>query len=116
MTLRFQRTVSATKRLASSADGIKFYVYLFDCNNDRCGSIQFATGPHTSATGKLELERVNEWNKTKRWARAYFGGAVLTPIGTEIVDRYRAMQASAQLAADAELRVIEALARDGGGE
>jgi len=62
------------KRLASSADGIKFYVYLFDCNNDRCGSIQLATGPHTSATGKLELERVNEWNKTKRWARAYLNG------------------------------------------
>jgi hypothetical protein len=45
-----------------------------------------------------------------------YGGAVLTPIGTQIVDRYRAMEASAQLAADAELRAIEALARDGGEE
>jgi molybdate transport system regulatory protein len=41
------------------------------------------------------------------------GGAVLTPIGTQIVDRYRAMEASAQLAAGAELSAIEALARDG---
>jgi molybdate transport system regulatory protein len=40
-----------------------------------------------------------------------YGGAVLTPIGTQIVDHYRAMEASAQLAADAELRAIEALAR-----
>ena len=44
------------------------------------------------------------------------GGAVLTPIGTQIVDHYRAMEASAQLAADAELRAIEALARRGGEE
>ena len=43
-----------------------------------------------------------------------YGGAVLTPIGTQIVDLYRAMEASAQLAADAELRAIEALARGGG--
>jgi molybdate transport system regulatory protein len=45
-----------------------------------------------------------------------YGGAVLTPIGIQIVDLYRAMEASAQLAADAELRAIEALARDGGGD
>ena len=42
-----------------------------------------------------------------------YGGAVLTPIGTQIVDLYRAMEASAQLAAGAELRAIEALARPG---
>jgi molybdate transport system regulatory protein len=41
------------------------------------------------------------------------GGAVLTPIGTQIVDLYRAMEASAQFAAGAELRAIKALARDG---
>jgi molybdate transport system regulatory protein len=44
------------------------------------------------------------------------GGTVLTPIGTQIVDLYRAMEASVQLAADAELCAIEALARDGGEE
>jgi molybdate transport system regulatory protein len=42
-----------------------------------------------------------------------YGGAFLTPIGTQIVDLYRAMEASGQLAADAELRAIEALARRG---
>jgi molybdate transport system regulatory protein len=42
-----------------------------------------------------------------------YGGAMLTPVGTQIVDLYRAMEASAQLAAGAELRAIEALARDG---
>jgi molybdate transport system regulatory protein len=43
-----------------------------------------------------------------------YGGAVLTLIGAQIVDLYREMEASAQLAADAELRAIEALARGGG--
>jgi molybdate transport system regulatory protein len=52
---------------------------------------------------------------TERGGRNY-GGAVLTPIGTQIVNLYRAMEASAQLAADAELRAIEVLARDGGEE
>jgi molybdate transport system regulatory protein len=52
---------------------------------------------------------------TKIGGRNY-GGAVLTPIGTQIVDLYRAMETSAQLAAGAELRAIEALARDGGEE
>jgi molybdate transport system regulatory protein len=52
---------------------------------------------------------------TEKGGRNY-GGAVLTPIGTQIVDLYRAMEASAQLAAGAELRAIEALARDGGEE
>jgi Putative bacterial sensory transduction regulator len=62
------------KIIVTSTDGMKFSVYMFDCQNDRCGSLQFATGPHASATGKLELERINEWNKTKRWARAYLNG------------------------------------------
>ena len=49
------------------------------------------------------------------------GGAVLTSVGTKIVVLYRAMEASAQLAGDAELRAMQALARhrrtpDRGGE
>jgi molybdate transport system regulatory protein len=43
-----------------------------------------------------------------------YGGAILTPVGTQIVDLYRTMEASAQLAAVAELRSIEALTRGGG--
>ncbi len=49
--------------------GVKFGVYLLDCKDDRCGSIQFAAG--WARTGGTDLARVNEWNRTKRWARAY---------------------------------------------
>ena len=39
------------------------------------------------------------------------GGAVLTSVGTQMVDLYGAMEASAQLAAAPELRVIQNLVR-----
>ena len=57
------------KIVSSTLDGVKFGVYMFDCKGDKCGSIQFAAGwPPNS---KITASRVNEWNRTKRWARAY---------------------------------------------
>jgi len=52
-----------------ASDGGGFNIYLFDCDSDRCGSVQFAAGFRTD--GKIRLDRVNEWNRDKRWARAY---------------------------------------------
>jgi len=57
------------KIVSSSVGGVKFGVYMFDCNGDKCGSIQFAAG--WPANGKIPVTRVNDWNRTKRWARAY---------------------------------------------
>ena len=48
--------------------GINFDVYFYDCEADRCRSIQFAAGwsnSHASAA------RINEWNTTKRYLRVY---------------------------------------------
>jgi molybdate transport system regulatory protein len=47
---------------------------------------------------------------TEKGGRNY-GRTVLTPMGNKIVDLYRAIEVSAQLAADTELRAIEVLAR-----
>ena len=55
-------------KIVSSAKG-GFDIYLFDCDGDRCGSLQFATGFRTK--GKIKADRVNDWNREKRWARAY---------------------------------------------
>ena len=82
------------KIVSSSLDGVKFGVYMFDCKGDKCGSIQFAAGwPPNS---KIAASRVNEWNRTKRWARAYLdpsnglwleSDVDLTPGGTyELLD------------------------------
>jgi hypothetical protein len=82
------------KIVSSSLSGVKFGVYMFDCKGDKCGSVQFAAGWPVS--GKIAASRVNEWNRTKRWARAYLdtsGGlwlefdVDLTPGGTyELLD------------------------------
>ena len=56
--------------VSSKLGGVKFGVYMFDCNNSkRCGSIQFAAGWPTN--GKIQVTKVNDWNRTKRWGRAY---------------------------------------------
>jgi hypothetical protein len=55
--------------VSSTLNGVKFGVYMFDCKGAKCGSIQFAAG--FPANGKIPVSRVNEWNRTKRWARAY---------------------------------------------
>ena len=47
-----------------------FGVYLFDCKDGRCGSLQFSGGFVTHGAyppGPL----LNNWNRDKRWGRAY---------------------------------------------
>jgi hypothetical protein len=56
--------------VSSKLGSTKFGVYMFDCNNGkRCGSVQFASGWPTG--GRIQVAKVNEWNRTKRWGRAY---------------------------------------------
>jgi hypothetical protein len=58
-----------TRNIASSADGGNFHIYLYDCKDDRCGSLQFSSGFDTK--GAWDTAKMNEWSRTKRWARAY---------------------------------------------
>jgi hypothetical protein len=55
--------------ITSASDGIEFHVGFYDCHDRQCGSIQFFAGFDTK--GALNLKKINEWNTTKRWARAY---------------------------------------------
>jgi hypothetical protein len=57
------------RHIKTSTAGVEFSVYLFDCTEGRCGSIQFAAGFATH--GKFDISRLNEWNTKKRWGRAY---------------------------------------------
>ena len=47
---------------------INYDVYFFDCTDAGCREIQFATGWSDS---KASQDRINEWNTTKRYLRAY---------------------------------------------
>jgi hypothetical protein len=66
--------------LRTSADGRQhiytgvepdhFGVYLYDCKEGRCGSLQFAAGYTTK--GAFSGDSLNTWNRANRWGRAYF--------------------------------------------
>ena len=79
---------AGNKYAQTSVGGARFGVYLFDCSNDKCGSTQFVA--HWPQTAKMSSTRMNDWNRTKRWARAYLDAkelwiefdADLTPGGT----------------------------------
>ena len=61
---------AGNKMISTVVGGVKSGVYLFDCKGERCGSIQFAIG--WSDKGAITSTRLNEWNRAKRWGRAYF--------------------------------------------
>jgi len=48
---------------------IKYQVYFFGCKSDRCNAIQY----HAAFDG--DISKVAEWNKTRRFARAYSSDA-----------------------------------------
>jgi hypothetical protein len=55
--------------IRSVSDGIKFTVWFYECKgNPRCHSYQFATGFAQAGTS---AQQVAEWNRTKRFGRAY---------------------------------------------
>ncbi|HTZ36936.1 MAG TPA: YbjN domain-containing protein [Stellaceae bacterium] len=57
------------KTVTTAAEGTEFHVGFYDCKDERCGSIQFYAGFDTK--GALNPKRINEWNRQKRWGRAY---------------------------------------------
>lgn len=84
--------------LKSTAVGVNFDVYFFDCNKaERCQAMQFAAGWTMSTPVKLEM--LNKWNRDNRYMRAYVqeGGAlygeldmVVAPGGsTDQIEAYR---------------------------
>jgi hypothetical protein len=78
-----------TSHIRSAIGGVRLGVYMFDCKNGRCGSLQFSAGWATH--GKFDVTHMNDWNREQRWARGYFDAendpwveldADLTPGGT----------------------------------
>lgn len=50
------------------SEGIDWYVYFYSCTNDRCESIQLTAG--FDKEHGITYSKANEWNFTKRFARA----------------------------------------------
>jgi hypothetical protein len=66
-------TSSGSPYVRSRLDGFKFSVFMFACNKQAkpipCKGIQFYSGYKMSRP--LTYARMNEWNRTKRYARGY---------------------------------------------
>jgi hypothetical protein len=66
-------TTPGDQIVSSSTDGIEFDIYLYDCsgsgNARRCTSMQYASG--WAARSSYNAERVNSWNREKRYIKAY---------------------------------------------
>ncbi len=61
---------SGDPKIASRVSDTKFSVYFYGCEDkEDCTSIQFSAGYDLNEG--ITAERVNEWNLTKRFAKAY---------------------------------------------
>jgi hypothetical protein len=57
--------------ITSQAAGATFYVYFYECHDGRCSDIQFAASWSNAVPPRFTLDRVNGWNRTHRFVRAY---------------------------------------------
>jgi hypothetical protein len=69
----FQAEIGTDKQgdplVRSTSGGAKFGVYFYECHDQpRCESIQFSAGFTKTGVG---ADKVAEWNRTKRFGRAY---------------------------------------------
>lgn len=56
--------------IESATDGTKFFIFFFGCTNNRaCATLQFYAGFKNN--GKSNITTMNDWNKAKRFGRAY---------------------------------------------
>ena len=57
--------------IQSASHGVTWAIYFYDCNSDGryCKDIQFAAG--FDKNRPTELARINEWNRGKRFGKAY---------------------------------------------
>jgi hypothetical protein len=57
-------------KIDSSTSGTKFTVFFYNCTKNRdCATVQFHSGYKVKTP--VTLERINEWNRTQRFGRAY---------------------------------------------
>jgi hypothetical protein len=63
---------SGDKYIKSAAEGVNFDIYMYDCKADRCASMQLSAGFNMTKPGLAGgATKINEWNTTKRYIKAY---------------------------------------------
>lgn len=58
--------------IRSASSGSKFNVFFYNCTEGSdCATVQFYSGYETEDDATPSFEKINEWNRTKRFGRAY---------------------------------------------
>ena len=56
--------------ITSGVNGTTFQVFFYNCTNHReCATVQFHSG--YDLTNPVTLDRINEWNRSQRFGRAF---------------------------------------------
>src|SRR5688500_1118829 len=59
--------------VTSGVGGTTFQIFFYNCtDHSECATVTFHSG--YDLTDAVSLERMNEWNRTKRFGRAYLDG------------------------------------------
>ena len=61
---------SGKRHIVSNTMGTPFNVFMGDCKDERCASLNLAAGFSTG--GKFDIAQINDWNNNNRWCRAYY--------------------------------------------
>jgi hypothetical protein len=64
-----QNEDDGSRSIYSSTNNQNFHIYVYDCKDDRCASIQFSSGFDTKGT--FNTKKMNDWVRDNRWTRAY---------------------------------------------
>jgi hypothetical protein len=60
-------------KITGMISGVRYGIFFYGCSDgSRCKSLQFVSGWKTGK--KIPLERINQWNKEKRYGKAYLDG------------------------------------------
>ncbi|MDE2006370.1 MAG: YbjN domain-containing protein [Rhodospirillales bacterium] len=72
LTVSIGKDGSGDPKIRSALGGVKYSVYFYECHHQpRCQSIEFSAGFGSGYFPAKALSRVNEWNMTKRFGKAY---------------------------------------------
>ena len=58
--------------IRSASSGSRFSIFFYSCtDNEDCAAVQFYTAYDTAPGKAPSLEKINEWNRDRRFGRAY---------------------------------------------
>lgn len=71
-TVKPDPTTPGDQIISSTVDGINFDIYMYQCQSNRCRSLQYAAGWSSTV---MTADRVNAWDRENRYCRAYMASS-----------------------------------------